>query len=291
MEIEEILAKEGTIFIDSSSIHLHKKHHNTAGDRFIYALDDHRLDENIKIARDAICLLENEKVRVIPEVLDEIQHIEGILDRTIAFRAEEKKHKRITEEVSTKDYQISILKEYIDSIVQLANQSKVGNHNPLLSKWAELTDLITYEGGVKKPRRYEEYFKPYKNTDSKIVAHSIYESVHENNPSAILTGDSDLGAILPVSFKILTSEYMKPQGDLLYKRLVENPITLYFKNSEGYNRSMSTDEIAAVRVFRLNNLSLYGSQNILQKVRRLLFDIPLADIPANQPQQSLLQQV
>ena len=133
MEIEEILDREGTIFIDSSAIHFHKRHHNTAGDRFIYVLDDHRLDENIKIAKDAICLLENEKVRVIPEVLDEIQHIEVILDRTIDFRAEEKKHKRITEEVSTKDYQISILKEYIDSIMQLANQSKVGNHNSLLS--------------------------------------------------------------------------------------------------------------------------------------------------------------
>ncbi len=275
MEIEEILDREGTIFIDSSAINLHKRHHNSAGDRFIYALDDHRLDENIKIARDAICLLESEKVRVIPEVLDEIQHIEVILDRTIDFRAEDKKHKRITEEVSTKDYQIGILKEYVDSIMHLANQSKVGNHKPLLSKWAELTDFIAYEGRVKKPRKYEEYFKPYKNTDAKIVAHSMHEAVHEGNKSAILTGDFDLGAILTVSFKTITSQYMKPQADLFYKKLVENPITLYFKNGEGYSKFMSTDEMTTVRMFRLNNLSYHDNLGILERIKHLLSDLPV----------------
>ena len=287
MNIEDILSREDTIFIDSSVIHLHKKRRNTARDRFIYALDDDRLDDNIKIAKDAICLLESKKVKVIPEVLAEVQHIENLLDRTIDLRARNRKLKRITEDVSTKDYQLSLLKDYIDSIVQLAGQSKVRNHNPLLSKLAELTDLITNQGGVKKPRKYEEYFKPYKSTDAKIVAHSIYEAIHEGNPSTILTGDSDFSAILPVSFKIMTSEYMKPQGDLLYKKLIENPITLYYKNGEGYEKAMSTDKIASVRMFRLNNLSYDENLRILEGVKHLLSDLPVP----SQPQQSLLQQV
>lgn len=283
--IEEILNKENTIFIDTSIINLHRRHHHTFGDRFIYVLNDDLLEDNIKIARDAVHLLGNGKVKVIPEVLDEIRHIEGFLDRTIEFRAEDKKHKRIIGEVSTKDYQISILKEYIDSVVQLARQSKVRNHNPLLSKWSELTNLITDEGKVNAPRKYAEYFRPYKDTDANIVAHSIYQSVHEGNKSAILTGDLDLGAILPVSFKIMTSEYMKPQAELLYKKLVENPITLYYKNGEGYRKLMSTDEIAMVRRFKLNNLSYDANLKILERVKLLLFDIPVP----SQSQQSLPQ--
>lgn len=286
MDIEEILGREDTIFIDTSIINLHRRHHHTFGDRFIYVLDDDRLDENIEIAKDAVHLLGNEKVKVIPEVLDEIRHIEGFLDRTIDFRAEDKKHKRIIGEVSTKDYQISILKEYIDSVVQLARQSKVRNHNPHLSKWAELTNLITDEGKVNAPRKYAEYFMPYKSTDANIVAHSIYQSVHEGNKSAILTGDLDLGAILTVSFKTITSQYMKPQGDLFYKRLVENPITLYYKRDGGYRKLMSTDEIAVVRMLRFNNLSYHDNLSILEKAKQLLLCMP-----TSQSQQSLLQQV
>lgn len=293
MEIEEILDKESTVYIDSSAIHFHKKHHNSAGDRFIYSLDNNRIDENIKIAKDTICLLENEKAKVIPEVLDEVQHIGLFLDRTIDFREKDKRFKRIREEVSTKDYQLGMLRDDINHIMQLARQSRVRNHNPLLSKWAELTDLITHQGGINPPRKYEEYFRPYKNTDAKLVAHAMYESVHEKNSSAILTGDTDLCAILPVSFKILTSEYMKPQGDFLYKKLVENPITLYLKNTEAgnYSRAMSTDEIAAVRMFRFNNLSVYSSQNILGNIKKLFFNIPLSDISSSQFPQSLPQVV
>jgi ArsR family metal-binding transcriptional regulator len=284
MDIEEMLDREGTVFIDTSVIHLHKKQGNIEGGRYIYVLDDDRLDDNIRIAEDAICLLESKKVKVIPEVLAEIGHIENLLDRTIDLRARNRKLKRITE-VSTKDYQLSLLKDHIDSIVQLAEQSKVRNHDPLLSKLAELTDFITHHWWSKKQKRSEDYFKPYKDTDTKIVAHSIYAAVYEGNSSAILTGDSDFATILPASFKIMTSEYMKPQGELFYKRLVENPITLYFKNGESYKKAMSTDEITLVRMYRLKNLPSHTNLQILKDVKSLL-----SDIQTSRSQQSLPQE-
>jgi len=94
-----------------------------------------------------------------------------------------------------------------------------------------------------------------KHADEKLVASAFCASMHSDGPIKILTQDTDFVSLVGVFSRLLCSESFLPYNALLRDSLRSNPVILYLKSSEGYEKLVDTSDSS--RLFYPKNFEIY----------------------------------
>lgn len=103
------------------------------------------------------------------------------------------------------------------------------------------------------------------HTDEKLVASAFCASMHAAGPIKILTQDTDFISLTGVLPRLLGSDSFLPCNVLFRDSLRMNPVILYFKTDEGYEKAVDTSDdsrVVFLRDFRIYNTNTPKNKEI-----------------------------
>ncbi len=286
MDIEEILQKHDLVYVDTSALHPNKNVHRKAiakNGHTYTKLDDENLEGAIETVDSFLNIIDNQKVRVIPEVVGEIGSLQSFICRIMDYRKKQQRYKHLRDEVSVKDHQLRALEQKVYAVIRLAKISKAKVNRHDFNILAEVTSTITRSGRLKRDNIDKECMA-YNDTDERLIAHAIYSSMFEYCNTGVITMDSDLNRILKTTTRFITSGFMGEAGKAVSARLDRMPVTLYFveRNAPGYTEIISTSHLNRLEYCFFANLSRLQNKQLNDSILQLLSRLNLGSANANQ---------
>ena len=249
--LEEIL-NNNTTFIDSSIINP-----GSTIKKIYEATSFNNLDSSLIISErnkiiGSIEIIKNQKVKVIPQVVEEIKEYQRILgdkisyishlDRGRFYRNKNKRH--ISKWFIKNNKNNSINKKLLGDLqqdayllYQLCSRKKFEISDKKFELLLEMIKLLDNKIGLKKDISYvygdHNIPDTSSDTDERLVASLYWNSLYSNNSASLLTTDTDFIRLLGVTPTLLGSYQFFPYNEYFRNRLSKNPFKLYiFTNNE-----------------------------------------------------------
>lgn len=252
--LEDIFEEDNVFFVDTSL--------SNPGNTFLwdsyharsYAdLDITNLRKLMEQCQRFENMLVNGNCFTIKPVVDEIANLSNLLgnrikwfnDRSNKLLKSKKALKRnYSDKFSDAREDLQSLHDLVWGTKQLANKSTITFNDEFYYRVVEIYKAFTTAiPNLKRDISYQVYGQLTKkkfsdevinenDTDERLAAAVIYETLFQDKPVSLLTADGHFTSLLSVVPRLLASDSFLPYNEEFRRRLVSNPYSLYFFHEE-----------------------------------------------------------
>jgi len=277
--LKDILNKEGFILFDSSILFSF----DLLGEIYDYRRYQNLDEKNLQKAKEELYtyieFLNDEKVFVIKEVVEELDRVKRILsEKAKTFNDWEdymiRVNKETSKRVEEKRSEFNEICLLTNNVVKTAKKSLYKPEDKdRYEKFVKAVKFATKDLKRpvhrirREPRRYRREYE-YLGTDEKIIA-ALYNASFEGHPPVAVSRDSGLCKILVISYNTFASEKLYPYNKLFLEKIEENPIGIYLstKQKDMYNLATSTKKIPKELNTRIEYLTIQNLKDIFRGIK------------------------
>ena len=288
--LEEVLNEDGIFFVDNSI--------GCFGNSFLWdsyyvkSYSELNLDQLIELRETFLGfqdILANDKCFTIQAVVDEIADFSDIIGGKVKWLNDRlNKNHKANKAVNRHYFNRSIkarenfqsFHDLIWDTKQLADKSKISFNDEFYNSLVEIYKAFTTAiPSLKKNNSYQIYGKLRKkkflrekinenDTDERLAAAVIYETLFHDKPVSLLTSHRDFISLLLVVPIFLGSDSFLPRNKEFRTKLVSNPYSLYLLNPDHWEKRYDSSDFLDRygKEFKIYDINESQSENFKEVV-------------------------